>query len=767
MKSRAYPFLVVLVMMLLASCSATKYVPEGSYLLDGISVESDNKDINTSDLSLYLRQSPNSKLFGLFHTQLYIYNLSGRDTTKWVNRMFRRIGDEPVIYSEEEDERTRDQLTRAVRNMGYMGASVESVIKTHKKTREVTYKVTSGRPYKVRSLNYDIPNEPIRQLIQADSANSLLHEGMNFNINLLDEERQRIATHLLNNGYYRFNKELLTYTADTARNTYQADVTLHLHPNIVNGVEQPYRPYNINKVSFVTDYDVLQRSVQDAFDVSDSIHYRGYPIYYKNRLYIRPRTLVNTTWINPGELYNQANIQKTYNNFGRLSTLRYTNVRFEPEANDSTKLNAYILLTKNKLQSVSLEVEGTNSAGDLGAALSVSYQNRNLFRGSELFMFRVRGAYEAVSGLHGQYRNESYTELGAETSINFPRFLFPFLSSDFRRNVRANTEFGLQYNYQMRPEFTRIVASTNWSYKWQSKSLHTRHQIDVLDINYLYMPWLDPIFEERYLKEKQNYILRYNYEDRLIVRAGYSYVYNSATGVMPTTTVADNSYSLRFNVESAGNVLYGLAKLTSMHQNKEGEYSILNIPFAQYIRADFDYAKNIAFDLKNSLSYHLNLGIAFPYGNAKMVPFEKRYFSGGANSVRGWSVRDLGPGSFPGDGNFLNQTGDIKFDASMEFRSKLFWKIQSALFVDAGNIWTIREYESQPGGKFRFNKFYKQIAFAYGLGIRLDLDFFILRLDGGMKAINPVYESGKHRYPIFHPRFSRDFAFHFAVGYPF
>lgn len=767
MKSRAYPFLVVLVMMLLASCSATKYVPEGSYLLDGISVESDNKDINTSDLSLYLRQSPNSKLFGLFHTQLYIYNLSGRDTTKWVNRMFRRIGDEPVIYSEEEDERTRDQLTRAVRNMGYMGASVESVIKTHKKTREVTYKVTSGRPYKVRSLNYDIPNEPIRQLIQADSANSLLHEGMNFNINLLDEERQRIATHLLNNGYYRFNKELLTYTADTARNTYQADVTLHLHPNIVNGVEQPYRPYNINKVSFVTDYDVLQRNVHDAFDVSDSIHYRGYPIYYKNRLYIRPRTLVNTTWINPGELYNQANIQKTYNNFGRLSTLRYTNVRFEPEANDSTKLNAYILLTKNKLQSVSLEVEGTNSAGDLGAALSVSYQNRNLFRGSELFMFRVRGAYEAVSGLHGQYRNESYTELGAETSINFPRFLFPFLSNDFRRNIRANTEFGLQYNYQMRPEFTRIVASTNWSYKWQSKSLHTRHQIDALDINYLYMPWLDPKFEERYLIEKQNYILRYNYEDRLIVRAGYSYVYNSVTGALPTTTVADNSYSLRFNVESAGNVLYGLAKLTSMHQNKEGEYSILNIPFAQYIRADFDYAKNIAFDLKNSLSYHLNLGVAFPYGNAKMVPFEKRYFSGGANSVRGWSVRDLGPGSFPGDGNFLNQTGDIKFDASMEFRSKLFWKIQSALFVDAGNIWTIRDYESQPGGKFRFDKFYKQIAFAYGLGIRLDLDFFILRLDGGMKAINPVYESGKHRYPIFHPRFSRDFAFHFAVGYPF
>ena len=231
--------------------------------------------------------------------------------------------------------------------------------------------------------------------------------------------------------------------------------------------------------------------------------------------------------------------------------------------------------------------------------------------------------------------------------------------------------------------------------------------------------------------------------------------------------VTENSYSLRFNVESAGNVLYALGKLTGMHQNAEGEYAILNIPFAQYIKADFDYAKNISFDTKNSLSYHVNLGIAFPYGNAKMVPFEKRYFSGGANSVRGWSVRDLGPGSFSGDGNFLNQTGDIKFDASLEFRSKLFWKIQSAVFIDAGNIWTIRDYPSQPGGQFQFDKFYKQIAFAYGLGIRLDLDFFILRLDGGMKAINPAYSSGKHRYPVIHPNFSRDFAFHFAVGYPF
>lgn len=195
---------------------------------------------------------------------------------------------------------------------------------------------------------------------------------------------------------------------------------------------------------------------------------------------------------------------------------------------------------------------------------------------------------------------------------------------------------------------------------------------------------------------------------------------------------------------------------------------MLNIPFAQYIKGDIDYAKNFVIDNRNSLAFHVGGGIAVPYGNASVVPFEKRYFSGGANSVRGWSVRELGPGSYVGDrNNFLNQSGDIKLDASVEYRTHLFWKLHGALFVDAGNIWTLHEYESQSGGQFKFNTFYKQIAVAYGMGIRLDLDFFVLRFDAGMKAINPVYESGRNRYPIVHPDFSRDFAFHFAVGYPF
>ncbi|MFR2071730.1 MAG: BamA/TamA family outer membrane protein, partial [Bacteroides nordii] len=351
-------------------------------------------------------------------------------------------------------------------------------------------------------------------------------------------------------------------------------------------------------------------------------------------------------------------------------------------------------------------------------------------------------------------------------SINFPSFLFPFLNSDFKRKIRATTEFGLQYSYQLRPEFSRTVASASWSYKWTQRQ-RAQHRIDLIDIGYLYLPWISQKFREDYINKGQNHIFEYNYKNRLIVRMGYSYNYNSAGNALVNNTISSNSYSIRANIESAGNILYAFSKATSIRKNDDGEYAILGIPYAQYLKGDFDFAKNIRIDDRNSLAFHAGFGIAVPYGNAKTIPFEKQYFSGGANSVRGWSVRDLGPGSFPGDGNFLNQSGDIKLDASIEYRSKLFWKFQGAAFIDAGNIWTIRDYANQPGGVFKFNEFYKQIAVAYGLGLRLDLDFFVLRFDGGMKAINPAYKNGKERWPIIHPKFSRDFAFHFAVGYPF
>ena len=763
--------LIIVVLVLLSACSTTKYVPDGSYLLDEVEIITDNKELKPSELSLYLRQKPNNKWFNLFKTQLHIYSLSGRDSTKWINKALRRVGDAPVIFSDLETRLTQDELKKSINNRGYMSASVDYSTKVKKKKLKLTYHVTSGKPYRVRSISYRIPDKKVEEYILGDSANTLIREGILFDVNVLDNERQRITRHLTENGYYKFNKEYITYVADTVRNSYLVDLAMHvdMFKAHADATPEPHKQYYMNNVSFITDYDVMQSSDIGSIEINDSIHYRNHPIYFKDKLNLRPKILATNSAIGRGELYNVQDVENTYSNFSRLQYIRYTNIRFyETQLGDTTKLNTYVMLTKNKPKSISFQLDGTNSAGDLGAAAALSFQHRNLFKGSELFSLRLRGAFEAVSGLQTTYRDDGYTEIGVEASLNFPRFIFPFLSSDYRKKIRATTELNIQYNYQFRPEFTRIVASAGWGYRWGLKQQYSQHRIDLVDINYLYMPWISADFKDKYLQEnKENYILKYNYEDRLIVRTGYSFTYNSAGRALVNNTLIGNSYAVRFNVESAGNLLYAFSSLAKLPKNGNNEYTLLDIPFAQYVKADIDFAGNYVIDSRNSIAFHVAAGIAVPYGNADVIPFEKRYFSGGANSVRGWSVRELGPGKYVGDNNFLNHSGDIKFDASIEYRTKLFWKFDGALFIDAGNIWTLRDYDDQPGGQFKLDSFYKQIAASYGMGLRLDLDFFVIRFDAGMKAINPIYESGRNRYPIYHPKLSRDLALHFAVGYPF
>ena len=413
-------------------------------------------------------------------------------------------------------------------------------------------------------------------------------------------------------------------------------------------------------------------------------------------------------------------------------------------------------------------MEATNSAGDLGAALSTSYQNKNLFRGSESFTFKIRGAYEAITGLEG-YDGNNYVELGAESTLGFPMLLFPYVKREWGTEHNASSEIALQYNLQNRPEFQRRVLTAAWRYRWNNTNQRVQHRFDLLEVNYVYMPWISKTFKEQYLDSlgRTNAILKYNYENLLITKMGYTYSYNSLGA--REQTYGKNAYTVRFNIETSGNVLNAITRLANGKRNSAGQYTFCETAFAQYVRGDFDYSKSIRIDKNNSVAFHGAIGIAYPYGNSDQLPFEKRYFAGGANSVRGWSVRSLGPGTYNGKDkgiNFLNQSGDIKLDLSLEYRAQLFWKFSGAAFVDAGNIWTIREYKDQPGGEFRFGTFWKEIALSYGIGLRMDANFFIVRFDAGMKAIDPAYTGRKH-YPILHHDFDRDFAFHFAVGLPF
>ena len=590
-------------------------------------------------------------------------------------------------------------------------------------------------PYYIKGMRYDIKDSVIAKLLcMEDSNNWGLRPNMQFSVDRLDGERKRITDLLADNGFYRFNKDYITYVADSVPGSNLVDLALVLHPFRGNGEIDSLHPrFKVRSVNF-------QGGTSED-----------------GKLKLRESVLKNNTFIKVGDYYSASDLQKTYSHFGRLQAVRYTNVGFREDA-DSLLLDCDIQVSMNKPSTISFQPEGTNTAGDLGAAASLTYQNRNLLRGSEVFSIELRGAYEAIRGLEG-YANENFEEYSVETRLMFPRFIAPFISSNFRRRTTATSEVSFLYDLQNRPEYHRRVVSVSWRYKWSDANRNEKYQIDLIDLNYVFMPWISDKFRQDYLEDEssRNAILRYNYEDLFIMRLGLGYSFNNGR------------YAIKANVETAGNVLGLGARLFDFSKNDQGQYKLFNIAYAQYVKGDFDFTRNIRFDYNNSLVWHFGFGIAYPYGNSTILPFEKRYFSGGANSVRGWSVRGLGPGTYSGrDGNidFINQTGDMKLDLNMEYRAHLFWKLNGALFVDAGNIWTLRNYEDQPGGQFKFSEFWKQIAVSYGLGLRLNFDYFILRFDFGMKAVNPAYE-GKDHYPILRPRLNRDLTFHFAVGLPF
>ena len=499
----------------------------------------------------------------------------------------------------------------------------------------------------------------------------------------------------------------------------------------------------------------------------DSLMYGGSDFYYHGHAELRPRVLSHSLQFSSGMLYDSRRVKESYAAFGRFGALKYTNIDFV-ERNDST-LDCNVVLYPAKKISTGAELDITNTAGDFGVSAALSFTNRNLFRGSEVFTLKLRGAYENVTQL-SDYASGHFLEYGADMSLNFPRFIVPFISNEVQRRSRATTQLEFQFNAQDRPEFNRNVFSASWSYLWNATP-QMKHRLDLLGINLVSVPWKNPNFVNIYLDQfnSRNSIVKFNYEDLFIFRTGYDFYYASPNAGA-VKDYFDVSHSVRVGVETSGNLLNLMSEAFHMQKDSLGQYRLFNIAYAQYVKNDFSWTMNMNIDKRNSLLFHVGTGIAFPYGNARMLPFEKRYYSGGANSVRGWSVRALGPGSYvPRDGaiDYINQSGDIKLDLSLEYRMALFWKINGALFVDAGNIWTIYDYDDQPDGMFAWNTFYKQIAVSYGAGVRLDLNFLVLRFDMAMKAINPAYLEGPLRYPVLRPKLRRDFAWHFAVGYPF
>ncbi len=463
--------------------------------------------------------------------------------------------------------------------------------------------------------------------------------------------------------------------------------------------------------------------------------------------------------------YSSELVDRTYNEYFALRLFKLVNIRFvetgQNDAQGNPMLDCYIQLTPGMSQSYSASIEGTNSLGNFGIAGNLGYQHKNLFRGGEIFDLQFLAATQKQSyGVGDSATTFNSVETGVDAKITVPKFIAPFFKSNFFQYSTPQTFFNISYNYQKRPDYTRTIARSAFGYQWKSSD-YTTHRVNLLDINLVKMFALDSAF----LSRIENLYIRSSYIDHSITAFNYAYTYSTQTQKKSDYVV------LKYNIETAGNVLYAINQ--ALNRSKfisEGgtinQYHIFNTPFAQYVKFDLEYRKGWMDWKYNGIAIRAFGGAAFAYGNSDQIPFERKYFSGGANGIRAWPIRTLGPGSYRSNPNeFPNQSGDIKLEANAEYRFKIIDPLEGAFFFDMGNIWSVRD--NRQGAEFKLNKFYKEIALGTGFGLRYDFSYVILRLDLGVKMHDPSLTEGA-RWISPGDYFKKgNLNLVFGIGYPF
>lgn len=763
--------IIYVLLLVFMACNTTKNIPEGSYLLDDFNIKHDTKNA-TSDLEDFVRQQPNSSFLFFGKVGLGIYNMAGQDTSKWMTRMIRKIGQEPVVFSNTQTAISVTQLRKQLNNQGYLDAIVDTTLKIKEKKISVTYNLKGGTPYLIRNYRYTLSDTTMTRIMSRVPLKPILSKGDMFDMDMLEQERIQVNNIMRNVGYFDFSKEYLYFKADTTLNSHEVDLYLDIYPRKDS---LPYTRYKINKVTVISGLNTLNSTTDGRqvgnrwfFRNADTTEVKGIKIIRGRNNFLRNSPITRNNFLREDTYYSDFALNRTYEGYGKIGAIKQTNIDIHPSSEDSTKLDAIITLLPANAHWFSTAIDGTNSAGDLGIAPSISYQHQNLFNGGERLNIKLKGAYEFITGgKNTDLMNQSFYEYGIETSLSFPMFLLPWLQKSWREQPSATTQFSIGLNNQHRPEYTRQFFNGTITYGWSSKRNTLRHSLDVIDINYIRMPWVSERFDSLYLKNPNNPLLKESYNDQLVARTAYSFTLVNTrrfTTLYPT-------FTLRGSFEVAGALPRLARSLSKAKLNENGQEMILGVAYAEYVKGSIDYARTFYFSKRHSLAYHVGVGLAHPYGNSVVLPFERRFFAGGANSIRGWSTRSLGPGSYKRsvqDGmetDFVNQTGDMKLEFSIENRMKISELFEFAQFIDAGNIWTLKKYESQPGGQFAFNSFYKEVAVAYGLGLRLDLGFLLIRFDLGTKAYDPGRDQSD-RFVMF-KRPLKNMAFHFGIGYPF
>lgn len=767
---RLHIILLLFVAIFMSSCNINRFVPEGKYLVQKNSIVIENKKtkINKSELSSYITLKPYKDALQTNMPTWIYYKSERRPNSKvwaWINSNF---GKAPVYYDAKEASQSAKQMTLYLDNVGYFHSKVDHTIDTKRKRAYVTYHVYPTKPYHINQFNYVIKDSLIERYIMRDSAKFEPKKGDIYNAYSLDEQRNIITERMKNSGFFFFNKDDIFFEVDSNFMNHSMDITMRLKDNKLSN-----KKYYIRDISVYPNFNVFRMGERPTDSIKLMVEAglrkrkNTWDFYYYGKPEVMPQTFKQSIHIIEGLPYNQRSITSTYTALSNFKLFRNINIEFDTVSAPQDSLNLLdcrITMQQNDVHSFTVQGEGTNSEGDLGIKGSFSYSNKNIFHGAETFQLSLKGGLEAQK-LVGTEVNEGEKsvfntwEFGLTASVLFPRFLGPFYSITFARDYQPTTTVSLGFNSQIRYYYSRYISTATFSYDWKN-NYRTGHTFSPFYLNSVKIANINPTFQA-YLDAEASQRKKAQYTSHLLFGTRYTLTYNTQR-----INKTGSFFYVRTDFESSGNLLSLLNKTKLITESDNGYHEIFGIRYAQYIRGSADLRQHLDLGNDNWVVMRQFVGIGLPYGNSQDMPFERSFYGGGANGLRGWLYRTVGPGGYVPISEDIEKTGDLQLELNFEYRFPIYNIFNGALFVDAGNVWTYHPNESMPNAEFNFNTFYKQFAVDAGFGLRLDVSFLIFRFDTAFALRNP-YQNANGSYWRFDNGLLNNTRFQVGIGYPF
>ncbi|RQP11066.1 MAG: hypothetical protein EAS48_06630 [Chryseobacterium sp.] len=760
----------VISMFYLSSCSPSQYLKEGEVLYTGAKVDIVNDTMtkrqknNLRDgIKDNLRPKPNSSFLGL-RPRLWIYGAvkepkKQKGLAYWLKY---RVGEKPIVLGDVDPDFNRRIAVNYSENKGFFNAraSYETEVKNRK--AEVDYTVTPGARYLNNLITYEDQNSLISTEIQKTADGSLLKKGKPFDLNVIKAERERIDNNLKERGFYYFHPDNIIVQADsTVTNEAKVDLNVRLKDDTP---ELSKQQFTIDKVIVFPDYSLRtgRNAYQIPTNVDSVVAYKDMYIIDPEKKF-KPQIFDRALYFHSGDVYNRSDHNLSLNRLIGLGTFKFVKNQFVISDSLNNKFDAYYLLTPRDFQSLQVEATGkTNSADFVGSSVNLHYLHRNFFRGAEQFKATLYGGFDVQMGGKRDKEANNIYRIGGDVTLSIPRIVAPFKFQSSSAFV-PRTQFHLGYEYQSRTQlYTLHNFSGSFGYLWKENA-QKEHELKVLDVSV--------VNPQKVTAKYDSIAKKYPNLQRVVDRQfifGPTYSFTYTTTMLPKK----NTFYYKGTADLSG-TLAGL--FSGANAKKDDQKRIFGTPFSQYakIENDFRYFRRVG--NKDMIAARLIAGLAYPYGNSLHVPFSKQFFIGGSNSIRAFRARTLGPGSYNPYSQpstfFFDQAGDIKLELNAEYRANLYKFLNAAVFVDAGNIWLVNDEQSLPGGKFS-KDWLSEIAVGAGVGLRLDFNILVLRLDLATPLRIPYDPKGDrwafNKIDFGSKEWRRDnLILNIAIGYPF